>query len=557
MSNIQNINWNQIKTVIDKNKDVLFDPVYLQSKSEAIDLYFKVILADIDEVKLGGIPTIHSLALQRIYVDGSDIPSHFLNIARIEPFLRKILFMVNHTEYVNQTDEKNGLAKVIKTLGLNDDYIDLENAYKEYGIRNFYYHLSNAYQLRNVESHYCSEVGANKLLTLLESVIIVYLKAIDINSSAIKKWFDRNNKSLISYINGIKSDFKKWNQRFVPINGKEQFHEIALYAIEYKPQKDSKNEELREGEIEQLRKDLIANKQNQMIIMGEAGIGKTTTMMYLAYNDADSGKLPIYIELKLLISSESLESVLRRKTQGLSDNFESLMQSTNTCVFLDGLNELLPSIRDQIYREIVNLIRRFPKAFFMISSRPQNYDGELGSIPSFILQKMDNLKIGEFLRKNTDRKDVRDIILNAIEKPEWLKILGTPLILFMLIRVVSIENELPDDKNKIIIRFIKSLYYREKEKDYSFDKDYFHALLCHLAFECIDQIGNTNSGFSFSKAKQLLLGKVNIEDKALLQILQKAVELNILVRDGNLYSFSHQSYQDTLAGDFFNTFLAS
>ena len=71
----------------------------------------------------------------------------------------------------SQTDEKNGLAKVIKTLGLNDDYIDLENAYKEYGLKNFYYHLSNAYQLRNVESHYCSEVGANKLTTLLESVI--------------------------------------------------------------------------------------------------------------------------------------------------------------------------------------------------------------------------------------------------------------------------------------------------------------------------------------------------------------------------------------------------
>ena len=160
-------------------------------------------------------------------------------------------------------------------------------------------------------------------------------------------------------------------------------------------------------------------------------------------------------------------------------------------------------------------------------------------------------------RKNTDRKDVRDIILNAVENPEWLKILGTPLILFMLIRVVSVENELPDDKNKIIIRFIKSLYNREKEKDYSFDREYFHAILCHLAFECIDQIGNTNSGFSFSKAKQLMSGKVNIEDKTLMQILQKAVELNILVRDGNLYSFSHQSYQDTLAGDYFNTFLAS
>lgn len=551
------INWPSLKKMIDNNSEVLYTPIFLQSKSEAIDLYFKIIQADISELDLGGIPTVHAMALQRIYVDGIDIPSHFLNIARIEPFLRKILFMVNHSEYTNQKSEKSGLAMLIKALGLNDDHIALENAYKEYSRSNFYFHLSTAYQLRNAESHYCSEIGTNKLNSLLDSVIIVYLRAIDINSKALKKWFDNNNKSLITYINSIKSDFKKWNQRFVPINGKEQFHEIALYAIEYKPQTSSNTDKLREGEIEKLRQDLITNKQNQMIIMGEAGIGKTTTMMYLAYKDAESGKIPIYIELKLLINGETLESVIKRKTQGLSESFNTIMQSSNTFIFLDGLNEILPSMKIQIYREIFSLINRYPNAFFMISSRPQNYDGEFGNIPSFILQKMDNSKICEFLKKNSDRKDVRDIILNAINtNEEWLKILGTPLILFMLIRVVSIENELPDDKNKIIIRFIKSLYNREKEKDYSFDRDYFHAILCHIAFECIDQIGNTNSGFSFNKAKDLLLGKVNIEDQSLMMILKKAVELNILVRDDNLYSFSHQSYQDTLAGDYFNTFLA-
>ena len=321
------INWPSLKKMIDNNSEVLYTPIFLQSKSEAIDLYFKIIQADISELDLGGIPTVHAMALQRIYVDGIDIPSHFLNIARIEPFLRKILFMVNHSEYTNQKSEKSGLAMLIKALGLNDDHIALENAYKEYSRSNFYFHLSTAYQLRNAESHYCSEIGTNKLNSLLDSVIIVYLRAIDINSKALKKWFDNNNKSLITYINSIKSDFKKWNQRFVPINGKEQFHEIALYAIEYKPQTSSNTDKLREGEIEKLRQDLITNKQNQMIIMGEAGIGKTTTMMYLAYKDAESGRIPIYIELKLLINGETLESVIKRKTQGLSESFNTICKA--------------------------------------------------------------------------------------------------------------------------------------------------------------------------------------------------------------------------------------
>jgi len=58
--------------------------------------------------------------------------------------------------------------------------------------------------------------------------------------------------------------------------------------------------------------------------------------------------------------------------------------------------------------------------------------------------------------------------------------------LYMLIQVVSKEGEIPNDENKIILRFIKNLYQREREKDHLFDIDYFHIMLCHLAFESIE-----------------------------------------------------------------------
>ena len=499
----QEFEWGAIKKWIVKNVSNYFKPLYLSSIDDVVDLYFKVIQAEIVDDYLSGIPLTHSTSLQRILIDGRDMPSHFLNIGVVEPFLRKIMYMVDRLEYNNQKENKTGLIRVISYLGLNDENINLDNPEVTLSKKNFIYHLSVSYKMRNIDSHYCKELGAFEFPQLLISVLVVYLYTIDKHYSPITKWFSDNNVYLKSYINGIKSDFRKWNQRFVPIKGKEQFHEIALYAIEYKPQKNSSEEQLREGEIEQLRKDLISSKQNQMIILGEAGIGKTTTMMYLAYNDAESGKLPIYVELKLLTSGDTLENVMKRKVNRISDSFDNIMQSTNTCVFLDGLNEILPSIRSNIYREIIGLINRYPNSFFMISSRPQNYDGELGDIPSFILQKMDNIQIEEFLKKNTDSKETREIIINAINTNEdWLRILGTPLILFMLIRVVSIEKELPDDKNKIIIRFIKSLYNREKEKDFEFDRNNFHAILCHIAFECIDQIGNTNSGFTYRHRRQ-------------------------------------------------------
>lgn len=193
----------------------------------------------------------------------------------------------------------------------------------------------------------------------------------------------------------------------------------------------------------------------------------------------------------------------------------------------------------------------------MVSTRSQAYNGELGQIPIFALQKMDVARIHEFLKKNTDSPKVRELIQQAISKNQnWVRILGTPLILYMLIQVVSIEGDLPDDENKIILRFIRNVYRREKTKDYSFDEVWFHSLICHIAFESIDKVGDTNSGFSFVSIKNLLDGRIQIEDKKLFDALEKGVELNLLVKDGHLYSFSHQTYQETLAGDYINTIYA-
>jgi citrate lyase synthetase len=167
---------------------------------------------------------------------------------------------------------------------------------------------------------------------------------------------------------------------------------------------------------------------------------------------------------------------------------------------------------------------------------------------------MDMEKINDFLKKNTDNIEVRNTIKTAVEQNNnWYKILGNPLILFMLIQIVAIEKELPDDKSKIIIKFIKNLYKREKAKDFVFDEVFFHNIITLIAFNCIDKIGNTNSGFSFNSLKKILDGDVNLSDETLFSILKKGVELNILVENDSIYSFSHQLFQDTLAGDYLNS----
>lgn len=552
---METINWVQIKAWIKDNTKEEFHAVKI-STDKAIDLLVDVILAPVDDDDLGGISEIYSIALQRIIVDRKDIASHFCNFAHVEKLLKKILLMVKPESFNRIKNLKEGLIPVFENLNLNKNHLNLnleeltENDKKNYGE-----HLQVSYQLRNAESHWCEGLSETKLLNKLNSVLIVYLFAVDEHSSSIREYLNARDSGRIKYINDLQAKFKVWNQRFVPTNGLEQFKEIPLYAIETPWKKGDEHRTMREGEIEQLRKELIADGQRQMIIVGEAGIGKTTTMKYLSFRDSNSGKFPIYVELKLLTSTDTIESIINQKVKNVSGGFAKLMHDKNTCIFLDGLNEILPSIKDSILREINALIVNYPNPFFVISTR-QGYASIISNIPIFMLQKMDKNKINLFLKKNTNRIDVRNIILDAISSnKEWERILGTPLILFMLISIVSTGNAMPDDQKKIIIQFIYNLYAREKEKDSSFDHEYFHGIICHIAFECIDSIGSTNSGFSFADIKKILNGKASLTDKELNYILKKGVELNILVKDANLYSFSHQSYQETLAGDYFNTML--
>ena len=450
----------------------------------------------------------------------------------------------------NQRDNKSGFCKVITALGLNKNGINYSwETVPDDKKSNYSSQLLMAYQLRNVESHYCNHMTKLKIQLALRDIIILYLFAIDEHYTSIKAWEKTQNSNRIAYLQTIEKEFKIWNSRFVPIAGREQFNEVALYAIELKTESNKP----REGYVEQLRDELAKTKQNQMIIVGEAGLGKTTSMKYIALRDAHLGRLPIYIELKLLTKDKPLKEVLIEKLHLISNDIESLTQDNTTCVFLDGINEVQPLIRDNVINEIKNIIIDFPKVFLLMSTRPQDYRGEFGKVPVFLLQKMDNGKIRDFLNKNTDQKGVRDIILNAMKmNNEWVSILGTPLILFMLIRVVSKDGELPDDKNKIVIRFIKLLYERECEKDYSFNSDYFHGVICLLAYQSV-MLNGTNSALSFQTVKLLIQDTTTIIDSELLKLLNKAVDLNILVRDGSSYSFSHQQYQDTLAGDYANT----
>jgi hypothetical protein len=375
-----------------------------------------------------------------------------------------------------------------------------------------------------------------------------------------------------SYAEDLKAKFREKITRFVHIKGKEDFHLSNTYVIEQREDLELNDDDLeytkeRRGTIQQIRKEQVPEKR--MMLWGDAGMGKTTTLEYLAYQDAEAylqnntENIPVYLALGLLTDKNiSIKQSIFNRLQIDSPVGEILLKQGKINLFLDAVNEIPQDDNNQLrtfrQREIDNLLKDYPKAFIIITNRPQDTN-IFNRVPVFILQKMDNTQIAQFLERNALNKQVKSKIEIAIQDDQRLKdIIKTPFMLSRLIEVVERKGEVPTNKGDIIHEFIHGLYVREQidKKDANFNQKIIHRLLRYLGFESLEQKG-TNAGLTedevlniFAKRKAELGVQIDT-----VYVLEISTQLGILAKQENLYVFSHQEYQDYYAFEEENSIL--
>lgn len=565
------IDWKSIKTeILAETKDILeTEPNF--NINEVLDLFVKVLLFPINETELSGVATRIPNALQKVLLENLsriDKNAYLPDVAKIEPYFRKILYIINNQDYQRVANRKDGLGTIIPILGLNPNNVSFHwTSLSSNQKTHFAEHLIKVYNLRNLESHNCTEWNNTKIYDELRSVLVMYLFATHTHFRALKLAVEPND--LTEYLQKQTQLFKAWQSRFVHIEGREEFAEVELYAKEVFEDTDEIDEDnenfedikvAREGKIDELRKRIT---EKQMVILGDVGMGKSTTLQYLHFKDAQRAlqnknlPIPIYFELKNLTDKDNLLQKIIDRIGKDQDFTIEMLKKGSFSICLDGLNEIQKSIKVQIFTQIKNLISDYPNNFYIITSRPQGYNREFDDvlqnrkIPVFVLQKMENKQIKEFLEKNG--RKVKDYIQKEIDANDRLrKIVQTPLMLLMLIAVVEKEGKIPSEKAKIIRAFMFSLYDREQKQLIDFDKDTFHLLLCYLGYQTRDLTGS-NSGLDreeyilpiLEERKKQLGLSIN-----LLDFLHKALDLNVLVNEENQYSFTHELYQEYYAAEF-------
>ena len=399
---------------------------------ELIDILLSVIILKTGKKELVGIEERLYVSLGKIF-DGettiNDIKLCLSNVIKIEPLLKKMILLIDEDEYDKIVQENLGLAHVITQLGLNPDNKKLDRKPEDYlGDGNYMEHVARSYTLRNSESHTYVGWTRREIYTNLDSVLITCLRAVEINKKALlsnlKKKSINNELNIENYLNEITQQLKKRMSRFIHIRGEENFSVLGSYVIEY--QDDTSDSRRRKGTVEYLRDNSIPERR--MMIWGEAGMGKTTTLEYLTYMDAkkrlkDSNyNIPVLVLLGVMTKATyTIKQYICDKLDIGVDICESLLEEGKINLFLDGLNEIPAdaggNLKTLRMREIKQLLRDYPKTFIIITNRPQD-TRDFNNVPIFNLIKLSKEEMRDFIKKNVDEEDVKELLFTSINDKE-------------------------------------------------------------------------------------------------------------------------------------------
>lgn len=398
----------------------------------------------------------------------------------------------------------------------------------------------------------------------IKACLRAYLYVTEVYQTELQTHFDKETEpDFTKYLQRVQRNFIQRFKKYVKIRLEEDpklvrnLKEKVNIFGENAPVK-------RQGTVEELRKgNKISGKR--MILWADAGMGKSTTLEYLAYTDAGiklsnpSENLPIFLQLGLLTEADMtlkqhIWQEVYKDTKDANITQEYILQALSNGkinLFIDALNEIPKDLRARRLKEIDEICKEYPHTFIILSTR--HSDQPFADIPVFVLQKMNDDELQTFLQKNTEGKPkVAAIIEQAMNKDEFLKDTLRQYFMFSrLIEIIERGGEVPSSAMKIVDTYLDAIYEREytEKKDDRFSKQerkYISRLLAELATNIFIEYGEGNPVFTENAAINHF--KTCMKEYGfqidLIDMLQIITQLNILEETEGKYRFFHSRYQE-------------
>lgn len=321
----------------------------------------------------------------------------------------------------------------------------------------------------------------------------------------------------------------------------------------------------------------------KLLIWGRPGAGKTTFLKYLALHSAQEvGEqlTPVFISLKAFADEEGklnlTEAIKRELISYISESDQlvyDLLEQGRCLILLDGLDEIVETESERVYKNINSCIEEFPNNHFVMTCRSGYSDYKFAYFTEVEIADFDDKQILIFVNKwfasCQESKKLEDRFLTELKKNESIKDLSTnPLLLTMLCLVFEDNNEFPktqysltEESVNIFLRKWDANRRIERNKIHNFDFTYHRKvhLLSKIAYDGFNQDPQ-----KFFWRQSELEGLINNYIENILEIdpdtlaldslaVLKTLEANhgLLVKQAkDIYSFAHLTFQEYFVANY-------
>ncbi|RXA20857.1 NACHT domain-containing protein [Methanosarcina sp. MSH10X1] len=226
----------------------------------------------------------------------------------------------------------------------------------------------------------------------------------------------------------------------------------------------------------------IVEKERHLIIYGEAGSGKTSTLKWLStvyarqYLVQKEGCVPIYVALDSYAKGSFYNYLKAKVTEkGISEaEFKKLLEG-KALLLLDGLDLLTPSDNFSPFDEVSDFISEYEDCRYVVASRPDPLDGLKGTFALSELEKLTDEKIKLFIAKNVpNKRQAKLLTARCLNEIHLKPILRNSLLLYIWIKIsmahmglrekaediqyFTLDDSIPSSRAEIYQAFISELF---------------------------------------------------------------------------------------------------
>jgi len=410
-------------------------------------------------------------------------------------------------------------------------------------------------------------IGSKKFSSLKKYLSFQVLK------KKVLKYFKEIHKDLDlkhfeSYLEKIVEEIKPLEEIFIPQKGKIQTPKKPSYKRGWR---DITKKEYHKDPISEQKTLLDFFKEhNRLVVLGDSGAGKTTSLERFAYDnaikiltDGERSRLPVLVAVNIFSKKrdiEDLESYICDLLSISPEKYYQLLILGKLLIMIDGLNETSKIERENIIDDIQDLIKeeRFKENQIIVSARSDEYYSysDIFDLPAVEIMKLDDVSIKDYLNKIL--KENGEKCFEDLKFYELLDLVRNPL----LLSIIAAVYKRGDSKNisnigMLLKKFVSGMLEWELQKvDRKELKNIIFKIFSFIAYLSIenDDFGKINSNVAEELLKQSyetfsVLEEIKLKDISSSEFQKILLTTGILREKNEFWEFYHQLLQEYLASE--------